>query len=115
MGLFSKLFGGGKKAGVVRAEAPAPTPAQAVKTTVMGRQLSVPAAPPAAATASGTGVVQVRLRLKLAASLRAGEDEAAYQAAKGLADMQAKAGRRTGARIWRVEAERILARLESAA
>ncbi|MFT3724020.1 MAG: hypothetical protein QM773_10570 [Hyphomonadaceae bacterium] len=32
---------------------------------------------------------------------------AAYEAAKGLADIQAKAGRRVGARVWSAEAERI--------
>ena len=65
---------------------------------------------PAAIVASEpAGTAQVRLRLKLAAAKRAGATARAYEAAKGLADIQAKAGRRTAARVWREEAERILA------
>jgi hypothetical protein len=111
MGLFSSLFGG-KKKDEARAEAPAkaaaPPAAKAAKPS--GREKQAASAAPAVVTASPTGAAQVKLRLKLAASLRTGEHAAAYQAAKGLADIQAKAGRRTGERIWRQEAERILAR-----
>jgi hypothetical protein len=92
MGLFSFL-GGGKKAAVVK---PAPAPVG-----------PMPLEEKAEAAAPATGVAQAKLRLKLAASLRSGEHAAAYEAAKGLADIQAKAGRRVGARVWSVEAERI--------
>jgi hypothetical protein len=40
---------------------------------------------------------------------------AAYEAAKELAAIQAKAGRRVGARMWTAEAERIKAGLPAAA
>ena len=65
--------------------------------------------PVAIVASEPTGTTQVRLRLKLAAAKRAGATARAYEAAKGLADIQAKAGRRTAARVWREEAERILA------
>lgn len=112
MRLFSGLFGGKKKeepkAQVVHA---APVAAAAApKPAAISRQAM--AAAPAASLASATGAAQVKLRLKLAASLRTGADEEAYLAARGLADIQAKAGRRTGARVWREEADRILARLD---
>lgn len=111
MGLFSNLFGG-KKKDEPKAQA-APAAAAQAKPAVMGKQ--VMAAPPPASLASATGATQVKLRLKLAASLRTGADEEAYLAAKSLADIQARAGRRTGARVWREEADRILARLDDAA
>lgn len=56
-----------------------------------------------------TGVAQAKLRLKLAASLRAGQAAVAYEAATGLAEIQVKAGRPTVARVWQVQAERIKA------
>jgi hypothetical protein len=112
MGLFSSLFGG-KKRDELKAEAPAkaaaPPAAKAAKPSGKEKQAATSVAP-AVAAASPTGAAQVKLRLKLAASLRTGEHAAAYQAARGLADIQAKAGRRTGERMWRQEAERILAR-----
>jgi hypothetical protein len=77
----------------------------------------VTAAKPAvqiAPAASESGVKQVKLRLRLAASLRAGEHAEAYKAAQDLASIQAKAGRRVGARVWAAEAERILAKQEAA-
>ncbi len=40
---------------------------------------------------------------------RTGERDAAYAAATSLAEIQAKAGRRTQARAWREQAERIKA------
>ena len=52
---------------------------------------------------------QAKLRLKLAASLRAGQAAVAYEAATGLAEIQVKAGRPTVARVWQVQAERIKA------
>jgi hypothetical protein len=102
MGLFSNLFGGKKKE-APKAEAPAKPAA--------GKQV---AAAVEAVQVSGTGAMQVKLRLKLAASLRAGELDAAYQAAKGLAEIQTKAGRRVAARIWREKADRILGETEAA-
>jgi hypothetical protein len=109
MGLFSFL--GGKKKEKALAAKPAPVaesrPSMTEKKAeaALAKAASVPAAPQVIATAKG--VAQAKLRLKLAASLRAGERAAAYEAAKGLADIQAKAGRRVGARVWSVEAERI--------
>jgi hypothetical protein len=104
MGLFSSLFGGKKK------DAPK---TEAAAKPAAGKQVVAAAAEPV--QVSGTGVAQVKLRLKLAASLRAGELEAAYEAAKGLAEIQAKAGRRVGARIWREQADRILIESEASA
>ncbi|MFT3724027.1 MAG: hypothetical protein QM773_10605 [Hyphomonadaceae bacterium] len=114
MGLFSFL--GGKKKD--KAPAVKPVPVAEARPTVtetkaeaaLAKAASVPAAPQVVApqlSVVGTGVVQAKLRLKLAASLRAGALGAAYEAAKGLADIQAKAGRRVGARVWSAEAERI--------
>jgi hypothetical protein len=103
MGLFSNLFGGKKK------DAPK---AEAVKPAA-GKQVVTPAAAEPVQV-SGTGAMQVKLRLKLAAALRAGDLDAAYQAAKSLADIQAKAGRRVAARIWREQADRILTETEAA-
>lgn len=110
MGLFSFLGGGKKKE---KAAAAKPAPVVEAKPTVtekkaeaaLAKASSAPAAPQIVVTQ--TGVTQAKLRLKLAASLRAGERAAAYEAAKGLADIQAKAGRRVGARVWSAEAERI--------
>jgi hypothetical protein len=105
MGLFSSLFGG-KKTDAPKAEKPAAKPAA-------GKPVVVAAAEPV--PVSGSGAMQVKLRLKLASSLRAGELEAAYQAAKSLADIQTKAGRRVAARIWSEQANRILSETETAA
>lgn len=105
MGLFSFLFGG-KKAkskpveGVPTAKPAAPTKASPVVASVV--EAAAPIAIPA-------GVVQAKLRLKLAASLRTGEQAAAYEAAKALADIQVRAGRKTVARLWQQQAERIKA------
>jgi hypothetical protein len=100
MGLFSFLFGGKKAAtkptNVVVAQKPA---------TASPVIVSVESAGPPA------GAVQAKLRLKLAASLRSGERAAAYEAAKGLAEIQTKAGRNTAARVWREQAEKIKAGL----
>ncbi len=109
MGLFSFLGGGKKKEKVatVKAEAPplAPTGAEKRAEAALAKAASAP--PPPQVVATPTGVTQARLRLKLMASLRSGEHALAYEAAKGLADIQAKAGRRVGARVWSAEAERI--------
>jgi hypothetical protein len=123
MGLFN-LFGGKKKDDARAATAPAAKSAQPAPRTVEARAnaTELPAATTTQAKmfeeaglpVSASALTQVRLRLKLASSLRSGEHAKAYEAAKGLADMQAKAGRRVGARIWTAEAERILAKQEAA-
>lgn len=95
MGLFN-LFGGKKKA--------APAPVKAVPAPPV---TSISA--PAPARTNSTAVAQVKLRLKLAHALRTGERDAAFEAAEALAAIQAEAGRRTQARVWREEAERIAA------
>ena len=116
MGLFSFLTGGKKKeakAAPVKVATPV-----AEKPTVVEKKaeaaLSKAAAPapmPVSAPAAmvATGVAQAKLRLKLAASLRAGQAAVAYEAATGLAEIQVKAGRPTVARVWQVQAERIKA------
>lgn len=102
MGLFSFLFGGKKKA---KAEVPA-APVVAVKPATASAVIV--AVEPVAAPA---GVMQAKLRLRLAASLRSGEHWAAYEAAQSLAEIQTKAGRKTAARVWSEQAERIRASL----
>ena len=106
MGLFSSLFGGKKD------DAPKPA-AKAGDEKPAAKQVMASSAEPV--QVSGTGAAQVKLRLKLAASLRAGELETAYEAAKTLADIQTKAGRRVAARIWREQADRILIETEASA
>lgn len=106
MGLFSFLFGGKK---TPKAEAP-------VKATVKAAAAETPAVKAAAGMIAApvsmpAGVAQAKLRLRMAASLRTGEHAAAYEAAQALADMQAKAGRKTAARVWITQAERIKASL----
>lgn len=103
MGLLSFLFGGKKD----KAKAVVKPKAEQVVT----------AAPPATyvPVSATAGVVQAKLRLKLAASLRAGEHAAAYEAARGLADIQIRAGRKTVARAWQEQAERIKAQAGLAA
>ena len=102
MGLFSFLFGG-KKAAKKKAGAAEATPV-AVERAVAG------VAPVAVApTAVSAGMMQARLRLKLAASLRTGQHDAAYAAAKELADIQMRAGRKNIARVWQQQADRIKA------
>jgi hypothetical protein len=91
MGLFN-LFGNKKK------EA---RPPKGKSSAAASEVLALPAVAPA----------QVKLRLKLAQSLRTRRAPAAYEAAKQLAAIQLKAGRRVGARVWTAEAERIKAQL----
>ncbi len=107
MGLFSFLFGGKKKA---KAEAPA-KPVVAEKQAAKEKPAAKAAVTAAAPAAVPAGVVQARLRLRMAASLRTGEHAVAYEAARSLAEMQAKAGRKTAARVWIAQAERIKASL----
>lgn len=102
MGLLSFLFGGKK-------DKAKPVAKAAVAKTVVAEKGAV--APgvsdkPVSATA---GVAQAKLRLKLVASLRSGQHAEAYAAAKGLADIQIRAGRKTVARTWQAQAERIKA------
>jgi len=107
MGLFSFLFGGKKKP---EAEAQVKVPAKPAfveKPAAKAAAASVLAAP----VSLPAGVVQAKLRLRMAASLRTGEHAAAYEAAQALAEMQAKAGRKTAARVWVTQAERIKASL----
>ena len=105
MGLFSFLFGGKKAKPKATVTAPAAKPVAPAKASPVVAK-AVEAAAPIAISA---GVVQAKLRLKLAASLRTGEQAAAYEAAKALADIQVRAGRKTVARVWQQQAERIKA------
>lgn len=112
MGLFD-LFSGKKKEKPAAVAAPTPQASKPVAPVMVVETKPAPApvhAPVMVAAAEATGALQVKLRLKLAASLRAGQHAKAYEAAKGLADIQARAGRRMAARVWREQAERILER-----
>ena len=103
MGLFSFLFGGKKNKAKPVAEVTSPTCGEVEKTAS-----ALSAAPVAYTPASATGgVEQAKLRLKLVASLRSGDHPAAYQAARGLADIQTRAGCKMVARTWHRQAERI--------
>lgn len=102
MGLFSFLFGGGKDKAKPVASAAVAKPAVADKAPAAA--VVAASYTPISATA---GVAQAKLRLKLVASLRSGDHPAAYEAAKGLADIQTRAGRKTVARAWQQQAERI--------
>ena len=123
MGLFSFLTGGKKKearsAAVKSAEAKfapaavAPPPSK-TKAEAALAMAAAPIAPVVIATlgeVTATGVTQAKLRLKLAAALRARQHMAAYEAARGLADIQVKAGRPTVARVWLVQADKLKAQL----
>lgn len=106
------LFGNKKKkeeakAGPVVAKAAAKVePAKAVAPVTAAPAPVAAAATPAMMAA--VGAEQVKLRLRLVAAVKSGETAAAYRAAKGLADIQARAGRRIGAKKWAQQAERIL-------
>jgi hypothetical protein len=95
------LFGGKKK----KEEAKAPAKTKAAEPVKVAPAAAAPALPAAVAL---IGAEQVRLRLRLVAAVKSGKTAAAYQAAKGLADIQAKAGRRLSARMWTAQADRIL-------
>jgi len=114
MGLFG-LFGGKKKDEAKVAAKPAPAAAKAVEPARAAAPVKMTAASVAAAPAviapavmAAVGAEQVRLRLRLVAAVKTGKTAAAYEAAKSLADIQTKAGRRLGARMWAQQAERIL-------
>lgn len=105
MGLFSFLFGG-KKSKDRAAAKPAAVKAEKPSAAVMAK---VPVAVAPAVIAPG--IVQAKLRLKLVASLRSGHTAIAYESAKALADIQVRAGRKTVARVWQKQADRIKAEL----
>jgi len=110
MGLFG-LFGGKKKDEAKPAAAKsAPAAAKVVEPAKSVAPAKGTPAPVASAPVgmAAVGAEQVRLRLKLVAAVKTGKTAAAYQAAKGLADIQAKAGRRLSARMWAQQADRIL-------
>ena len=106
MSLFN-LFGGKKKDEAKAAPKPVEVP-KATEPSAKPAPAAAKLAVQIALAASESGIAQVKLRLKHAASLRSGEHGKAYRAAKDLAAIQAKAGRRVGARVWAAEAERIL-------
>ncbi len=118
MGLFSFLTGGKKKEAKAVPVAAAPVAAKPTiaetKAEVALAKAIAPIPAPAPAKLTATGVEQAKLRMKLAASLRAGQHAVAYEAATGLADIQVKAGRPTVARVWQVQAERIKAGMAAA-
>lgn len=118
MGLFSFLTGGKKKEAKAEPVAVAPPPAKStIAETKTEAALALASSPIAAVVTApvqltaATGVTQAKLRLKLAASLRARQHMAAYEAARGLADIQIKAGRPNVARLWQVQADRLKAQL----
>jgi len=119
MGLFSFLTGGKKKdtkAPTVVAPPPPPKRAAETRAEAAFAKTATPVTPIAIATpveVIATGVTQAKLRLKLAASLRAGQHMAAYEAAHALADIQVKAGRPTVARLWLVQADELKAQLSA--
>lgn len=106
MGLFSFLFGGKKKEAAAKPVAEKPVKAGAKAAPVAAKTVEA-----IAPVVISQGVVQAKLRLKLAASLRSGQSMAAYEAARALADIQVRAGRKTVARVWLQEADRIKATL----
>jgi hypothetical protein len=123
MGLFSFLTGGKKKdaksteaksAPVTVAPPPSKPTVVEAKAEAALALAAAPVAPVVIATLGevrATGVTQAKLRLKLAAALRARQHMAAYEAARGLADIQVKAGRPTVARVWQVQADKLKAQL----
>jgi hypothetical protein len=104
MGLFSFLFGGKKSKDKAAAKPAAKPPAEKVSRTEQASAPVVVVTP---------GITQAKLRLKLSASLRTGQHAAAYEAASALADIQLRAGRKTVARVWQQEADRIRMTLDA--
>ncbi len=126
MGFWAKLFGGGKpkpvKMETGKASGPgadiihiASAPKKGGVSPAASAVIAPPPAPPklpAARAADGvSGFGQARLRMQLVAAQRAGDLDAAYEAARELEAIQMQAGRRVGARLWREQAERIGASL----
>ena len=104
MGLFSFLFGGKKKEAPAKPATEKPAKPAAAAAAAKKAEAIVP-------VVISPGIVQAKLRLKLAASLRTGQSGAAYDAARALADIQVRAGRKNVARVWLQEADRIKATL----
>ena len=121
MGLFSFLTGGKKKEEKAAPVAAAPPPSKPTLAEAKAEAALAKAATPVAPVAvvavaevtAATGVTQAKLRLKLAASLRARQHMAAYEAARGLADIQVQAGRPNVARLWQVQADELKAQLSA--
>lgn len=110
MGLFSFLFGGKKSKDKPAAKPAAEKPAKPAKTPAAVMAKASEAVVP---VAIAPGIVQAKLRLKLVASLRSGHTAVAYESAKALADIQVRAGRKTVARVWQKQADRIKAELSA--
>jgi hypothetical protein len=98
------------KVNPAKANAAKPASIKSMAATAASSPVMPIAATPATDHAA-SGPQQVKLRLRLAAARRAGDLEAAYEAARALEDIQKLAGRRVGARLWREQAERIFAEL----
>ena len=123
MGFWSNLFGGGKSkqakavetrpatpgGDVIRVATPQKVKAEAVKPSAVAAPVADVRA--ALKEAGATGFGQARLRMRLVAAQRAGDIEAAYEAALGLEAIQLQAGRRVGARVWREQADLFEAQL----
>ncbi len=110
MGLFLFLLGGKKSKAKAAVKPAAEQPAKTEKP--LASVAPKPSETPAPVVVS-QGVLQAKLRLKLVASLRNGHSAAAYEAAKTLADIQVRAGRKTVARVWQRQADRIEAELSA--
>lgn len=102
MGLLSFLFGK-KRPPAVSAEPPRrpADPVAVAPETGMADHVQRPL----------PGVLQARVRLRMAAAMSRGRHADASDAARQLADMQAKAGRRIAARIWSEQARRLEAKM----
>lgn len=110
MGIFSFLFGRKKSKDKAAPKPAAEKPAKVEKS-------ATPVAPKTAEAAApveiSRGVLQAKLRLKLAASLRTGNRMVAYESARALADIQLRAGRKTVARVWQKQADQLKAELSA--
>lgn len=118
MGFWSNLFGGGKSKQAGAATAKPAAPGGDVIRVATPQRAKAAATPPMAGEVrtevkqtDRAGFGQARLRMRLVAAQRAGDIEAAYEAARGLEAIQMQAGRRVGARVWRQQAESLEAQL----
>jgi hypothetical protein len=110
MGLFSFLFGDKKPKAKAAPKPAAENPAKPEKPSASAAIKSTESPAPVVIS---QGILQAKLRLKLVASLRNGKSAAAYEAAKSLADIQVRAGRKTVARVWQRQADQIKAELSA--